>query len=107
VISGAAGGVGSIAVQLARHTGASVIALASEADHEWLAGQGAIPVSYGEGVADRIRAAAGDRGIDAFIDAFGAGYVEIALDLGVAPGRIDTICELEKRHTRGKIVLRP
>ncbi|HUR06946.1 MAG TPA: NADP-dependent oxidoreductase [Nonomuraea sp.] len=161
VISGAAGGVGSIAVQLARDTGAVVIALASEANHKWLADHGAIPVSYGEGVADRIRTAAGGGKVDAFIDTFGADYVEIALDLGVAPERIDTIInyaavekygvkgegnsdaasaavlaelaalisagrleipiartyglgevqdafrELEKRHTHGKIVLRP
>jgi len=161
VISGAAGGVGSIAVQLARDTGAAVIGLASEANHQWLADHGAVPVSYGEGVADRIRAAARGGKVDAFIDTFGADYVEIALDLGVAPERIDTIInfeavekygvkadgnmaaasaavlaelaalisagrleipiagtygldevqdayrELEKHHTRGKIVLRP
>ncbi|GAA4494443.1 NADP-dependent oxidoreductase [Actinoallomurus oryzae] len=93
VISGAAGGVGSIAVQLARHTGATVIGLASEGNHEWLAAHGAIPVSYGEGVADRIRAAADGGKIDAFIDTFGADYVEMALDLGVVPERIDTITD--------------
>ena len=58
VISGAAGGVGSLAVQLARRTGATVIGLASESNHEWLKGHGVIPVAYGDGVADRIRAAA-------------------------------------------------
>ena len=59
VVSGAAGGVGSIAVQLARRTGATVIGLASPVHHEWLAAHGVIPVSYGDGVADRIRQAAG------------------------------------------------
>src|SRR6266851_1356815 len=58
VISGAAGGVGSLAVQLARRTGATVIGLASENNHEWLKSHGVIPVAYGDGVADRIRAAA-------------------------------------------------
>ena len=48
-----------------------------------------IPVSYGEGVAGRIRQAA-DKA-DAFIDTFGADYVELALELGIAPSRIDTI----------------
>src|SRR6202035_5476647 len=72
LISGAAGGVGRIAVQLARNAGATVIGLASEANHRWLADHGAIPVYYGEGVADRIRAATGDRKVDAFIDTFGA-----------------------------------
>jgi NADPH:quinone reductase-like Zn-dependent oxidoreductase len=92
VVSGAAGGVGSIAVQLARREGATVIGLASEPNHAWLSGHGVIPVSYGGGVADRIRQAVPD-GIDAFIDTVGGGYVELALDLGVAPERIDTIAD--------------
>jgi len=160
VVSGAAGGVGSIAVQLAVQAGARVIGLASEPNHEWLRAHGVIPLSYGEGVADRIREASGGR-VDAFIDTFGGGYVDLALDLGVPKERIDTIIdfaaaakygvktdgnavggsaatlaelaglidkgvleipiakvyplteiqeayrELEQRHTRGKIVLRP
>jgi NADPH:quinone reductase-like Zn-dependent oxidoreductase len=89
VVSGAAGGVGSLAVQLARRAGATVIGLAREANHQWLAGHGVIPVTYGDGVADRIRQAASK--VDAFIDTFGADYVELALDLGVEPSRIDTI----------------
>jgi NADPH:quinone reductase-like Zn-dependent oxidoreductase len=101
VVSGAAGGVGSIAVQLARDTGANVIGLASEANHRWLAEHGALPVAYGEGVLDRIRTAAGDRSVDAFIDTFGAGYVELALDLGVAPERIDTVVDFEAAEKHG------
>jgi NADPH:quinone reductase-like Zn-dependent oxidoreductase len=89
VVSGAAGGVGSLAVQLARRAGATVIGLAREANHQWLAGHGVIPVTYGDGVADRIRQAASK--VDAFFDTFGAYYVELALDLGVEPSRIDTI----------------
>ncbi len=82
VVSGAAGGVGSVAVQLAKVAGAMVIGLASEANHPWLSAHGVIPVSYGEGVADRIRAASGGR-VDAFLDTQGGGYVELALELGV------------------------
>jgi NADPH:quinone reductase-like Zn-dependent oxidoreductase len=89
VVSGAAGGVGSLAVQLARRAGATMIGLASEANHQWLAGHGVIPVAYGEGVAGRIRQAASK--VDAFIDTFGADYVRLALELGVEPSRIDTI----------------
>ena len=92
-VSGAAGGVGSIAVQLARQAGATVIGLASEAHHPWLAGHGVIPVAYGDGMADRIRQAASK--VDAFIDTFGAGYVQLALELGVEPSRIDTIVNFE------------
>jgi NADPH:quinone reductase-like Zn-dependent oxidoreductase len=94
VVSGAAGGVGSIAVQLAKNAGATVIGLASEANHPWLASHGVVAVSYGEGAADRIRAASGGR-VDAFLDTFGSGYVELALELGVRPERIDTIADFE------------
>jgi len=82
VISGAAGGVGSLAVQLARRTGATVIGLASESNHEWVKSHGVIPVEYGDGVADRIKAAA-PAGVDAFIDTHGNGYVDLALALAM------------------------
>lgn len=160
VVSGAAGGVGSLAVQLARRRGATVIGLASDRNHAWLKEHGVVPVEYGEGVAERIRQASGGN-VDAFIDTFGDGYVELAVELGVRPERINTISdwsaaakvgartygegsaacavvlgelarlaargelevpiaraypleqvrdafrELERRHTHGKIVLRP
>ena len=89
VVAGAAGGVGSITVQLARRAGATVIGVASPANHGWLAGHGVIPVAYGDGVAGRIRQAAAK--VDAFIDTFGGDYVQLALELGVQPSRIDTI----------------
>jgi NADPH:quinone reductase-like Zn-dependent oxidoreductase len=90
VVAGAAGGVGSIAVQLARLTGATVIGLASEPHHDWLRAHEIIPVSYGAGVAERIKRAA-DAEVTAFIDTVGADYVRLALDLAVEPSRIDTI----------------
>jgi NADPH:quinone reductase-like Zn-dependent oxidoreductase len=92
VVSGAAGGVGSLTVQLARQAGATVIGLASERNHAWLADHGVVPVSYGEGVADRIRAAA-PAGVDAFVDTFGDGYVDLAIELGVERDRVDTIID--------------
>jgi NADPH:quinone reductase-like Zn-dependent oxidoreductase len=92
VVSGAAGGVGSIAVQLARNAGAKVIGLSSDANHKWLAGHGIIPLTYGDMVEDRIRAASGGK-VDAFIDTFGGGYVDLALKLGIAKNRIDTIID--------------
>ncbi|AQU66073.1 NADP-dependent oxidoreductase [Streptomyces niveus] len=94
-VSAAAGGVGSLAVQLLRRQGVRVLAVAGEANHDWLASLGAVPIAYGEGVEgveERLRAAAPD-GVDAFIDAYGGGYVELAMGLGVAPVRINTIID--------------
>jgi NADPH:quinone reductase len=93
VIAGAGGGVGVFAVQLAVRTGARVIALASERHHTWLRQRGAVPVAYGDGVRERITAAAEDIPVAAFIDLVGGGYVELALELGIARERIDTIAD--------------
>ena len=99
VVAGAAGGVGVFAVQLAARTGATVIGVASEGNHDWLRDHGAIGIAYGDGVQARIRDAARN-GVDAFLDLVGGGYVELALALGVAPERIDTIADFEavRRH---------
>lgn len=93
-VSAAAGGVGSIAAQLARLTGARVIGLAGEHNHEWLRGHDIVPVTYGDGQAERLREAAGGK-LDAFIDTFGGGYVEMAIELGVEPQRINTIADFQ------------
>ena len=95
VVSAAGGGVGSVAVQLAHRTGATVVGLASERNHAWLRDHGVIPVAYGDGQARRIKQAAGEQ-IDAFIDTFGGGYVDMALnELGVPLERINTIADFE------------
>ncbi len=107
VVSGAAGGVGSVAVQLAVDAGATVIGLASEGHHRWLSDHGVIPVTYGDAVVERISKESNGH-IDAVIDTFGGGYVEMAIGLGVAPDRIDTIIDFgaatapdEDRRQRG------
>ena len=93
-VAGAAGGVGSIAVQLAVDAGATVLGIAGPSNDEWLRGHGVIPVNYGEGLAERLRAAAPTGRIDAFLDFFGGGYVELAVDdLGIAPDRVNTIID--------------
>jgi NADPH:quinone reductase-like Zn-dependent oxidoreductase len=93
-VSGAAGGVGTIAVQLAKLTGATVIGIAGPSNDVWLTEHGVIPVNYGEDLADRLRAAAPDGRVDAFLDLFGGGYVELAVtELSVAPERVDTIID--------------
>jgi NADPH:quinone reductase-like Zn-dependent oxidoreductase len=96
VVSGAAGGVGSIAVQLARRAGATVIGLAGPSNHGWLSRHGVIPVAYGDGAAGRITEAAGGHGVAAFLDTYGGDYVELALDdLKVSPDRVDTIVRFD------------
>jgi NADPH:quinone reductase-like Zn-dependent oxidoreductase len=95
VVAGAAGGVGVIAVQLARLAGATVIGLASEPNHEWLRAHGVVPVTYGDGVKDRIQAAVPSGKVDAFLDTVGGDYVQLALDLGVPASRVDTIVSFD------------
>ena len=105
VIAGAGGGVGVFAVQLAVRAGARVIALASERHHAWLRERGAVPVASGDGVSERIIAAAEETPVAAFIDLVGGGYVELALGLGIATDRIDTIVDfpaIEKYGVRGE-----
>ena len=105
VIAGAGGGVGVFAVQLAVRAGAKVIALASERHHAWLRERGSVPVAYGDGVAQRIAVAADGYPLSAFIDLVGGGYVELALELGIAKDRIDTIVDfpaIEKYGVKGE-----
>jgi NADPH:quinone reductase-like Zn-dependent oxidoreductase len=99
-VSAAAGGVGSIAIQLARRLGATVLGIAGAGNSDWLESMGVTAVAYGDGLGERLRAAAGG-GIDAFIDCFGGGYVDLAVDeLGVKPDRVETIIDRESgiRH---------
>ena len=99
VVSAAAGGVGVLTVQLARRAGATVVGVASAANHDWLRAHGVVPVAHGEGLVDRIRAVAPT--VDAFIDLFGEGYVDVALALGVRPDRIDTIIDFAAVEEHG------
>jgi NADPH:quinone reductase-like Zn-dependent oxidoreductase len=96
-VSAAAGGVGSIAVQLATRTGAEVIGIASPANHEWLTAHGIKPEAYGADLADRLR----DARIDAFIDTHGGGYIKLAVELGVSRDRIDTIIDFAAAREYG------
>lgn len=89
LVSAASGGVGVIAAQLAKRKGATVIGTASEANHAYLQGLGVVPVSYGDGQADRIRAAA-PQGITGVIDAQGAATISAALELGIPLNRISS-----------------
>ena len=89
-VSAATGGVGTLVVQLLIQRGATVLGIASSTNSRWLVAHGVTPILYGDGLEDRLRAAAPD-GIDAFIDLFGPDYVRIAARLGVSADRINTI----------------
>jgi NADPH:quinone reductase-like Zn-dependent oxidoreductase len=93
-VAGAAGGVGSIAVQLAKRSGATVLGIASSSNDEWLSCRGVVPINYGGDLAKRLRAAAPNGIVNAFLDFFGGGYVELAVtELHVPPERVDTIID--------------
>ena len=96
-VSAAAGGVGSLTVQLARRAGATVVGIAGPDNLEWLREHGAIPVKYGEDLVGRIfDALLTTPQVDAFIDTHGGDYVEFAInELGVEPSRVDTIVRFD------------
>ncbi|WP_436788245.1 NADP-dependent oxidoreductase [Yinghuangia sp. YIM S10712] len=91
LIHAAAGGFGTLAVQLAKAQGAkAVIGTASEANHEYLRGLGALPVAYGPGLVDRVRALA-PSGVDAAIDAAGPEALRASVELVEDRARIVTM----------------
>ena len=98
-VSAAAGGVGTVVVQLLGLRGAHVLAIASLTNASWLRSHGAVPIEYGDGLIERLRAAANR--IDAFIDLFGPEYVQLAVDLGIPRHRIETITSFEKAQELG------
>ena len=127
LVHAAAGGVGTVAVQLARRLGATVIGTASEGNHDYLRSLGATPVTYGAGLAERVRGLA-PGGVDAVLDCVGAGAVRASLDLVADRRRIgttadetaagsygvhrvrydrsaDTLAELARLHGAGDLVL--
>jgi NADPH:quinone reductase-like Zn-dependent oxidoreductase len=101
VVSGAAGGVGSVAVQLLRLRGVTVIAIASPKNHDWLVWLGAIPVDHDAQTLQHIREAAPSGRVDAWVDVFGGGYVDLAIELGVPPARINTIIDFAAAQKHG------
>jgi NADPH:quinone reductase-like Zn-dependent oxidoreductase len=105
LVHGAAGGVGVMAVQLAAARGARVVATASPARHDFLRGLGAVPVAYGAGLADRVRAAA-PGGIDAALDLAGTDEaIDVSLGLVADRARIATIAAFARGLEAGINVL--
>ena len=92
LVNGAAGGVGSSAVQIARARGARVIGTASRGNHDYLRGLGAEPISYGEGLVERVRGLA-PGGVDAALDAAGSGVLPELVELAGGPEHVVTIAD--------------
>lgn len=100
LIHAAAGGVGTVAVQLARARGATVIGTASESNHAYLRALGAIPTMYGPGLIDRVRALA-PQGVDAALDAAGRGALLASVERVGDRDRIVTIVDLDLAERLG------
>jgi NADPH:quinone reductase-like Zn-dependent oxidoreductase len=92
VVEGAAGGVGSAAVQLATARGATVIGTASERNHEYLRRLGAVPTTYGEGLVERVRELA-PGGVDAVLDTAGKGSLPQLVQLVDDPALVVSIAD--------------
>jgi NADPH:quinone reductase-like Zn-dependent oxidoreductase len=84
LIHAAAGGVGTFAVQLAVARGVTVIGTAGERNHDYLRSIGAIPVTYGDGLLERVRSVA-PQGVDAVLDASGRGEIPMSIQLTGKP----------------------
>ncbi|WGW11586.1 NADP-dependent oxidoreductase [Saxibacter everestensis] len=98
IVNGAAGGVGLAAVQFALADGLMVIGTASERNHEFLRSLGAIPVSYGEGLVDRVNEIA-PRGVDVAFDAVGSGTLPELIQITGSPDAVITIADADAaRH---------
>jgi NADPH2:quinone reductase len=104
VVTAAAGGVGVFLVQLLAADGVRVLGVAGPDNDDWLRSVGAEPVNRGDDLADRLRAAAPD-GIGAFLDCFGDGYTDLALDLGVPKEKVVTIADFGSAPDNGATVV--
>jgi NADPH:quinone reductase-like Zn-dependent oxidoreductase len=100
LVHAAAGGVGAFAVQLLKAQGAHVVGTASEANHEFLRELGAEPVTYGDGLADRVRAVAPD-GVDVVLDFVGGGTVAASAELLADGGTIASVADPTARTEHG------
>ncbi|MFH9014314.1 NADP-dependent oxidoreductase [Streptomyces sp. NPDC017943] len=92
LVHAAAGGVGSLAVQLGTHLGARVIGTASERNHDFVRGLGGEPVTYGEGLAERVRGLAPE-GVHAVFDTVGGDALKVSANLLAPEGRLVSIAD--------------
>ncbi|MFF0385845.1 NADP-dependent oxidoreductase [Streptomyces sp. NPDC004286] len=101
LIHAAAGGVGSLGVQIAAHLGARVIGTASERNHAFVRSLGGEPVSYGEGLAERVRGIAPE-GVDAVFDTVGGETLKVSAQLLAPGGRLASIADPDVTEYGGR-----
>ena len=101
-VDGGAGGVGAATVQMALARGAKVVASASEANHDYLREIGAIPVLYGQGLTERVRAAAGGP-VDAVFDVAGKTPVEDLISLAPEPSQVVSIANFSAGQAGARV----
>jgi NADPH:quinone reductase-like Zn-dependent oxidoreductase len=107
LVHNGAGGVGTYAIQIAKAWGARVLATASEKNHDFLRTLGAEPLTYGEGIAQRIADAAPD-GVDAIVDFVGGEDWVASLEHLNTPGRVASVTDAEVKEKGGRyIFVRP
>lgn len=94
LVHAAAGGVGSLAVQLARHAGCRVVGTAGPHNHDYVRRLGGEPVEYGEGLAARLRGLAPD-GFDAAFDTVGGEALRVSAETLAPGGRLASIADAE------------
>lgn len=99
LINGAAGGIGSVAVQLAVARGAQVIGTASPGNHAYLRLLGAEPVTYGEGLAERIRSIV-PSGVDLALNVAGGALSDL-IDLANGPGNVVELADMAAAKEHG------
>jgi NADPH:quinone reductase-like Zn-dependent oxidoreductase len=103
LVNGAAGAVGSSAVQLAKVRGARVIGTASPNNHDYLRSIGAEPTTYRDGLVERVRALAPD-GVDAALDAAGGGALPALVELAGGPEHVVTIADYQRARETGATI---
>ncbi|GGR40274.1 NADP-dependent oxidoreductase [Streptomyces netropsis] len=103
LVHAAAGGVGTMAVQLAKHLGARVIGTAGERNHDYLRSLGAEPVTYGDGLAGRVRALAPE-GVDVVLDLVGGGTIHTSPEVTAPGARLISIADPDVAALGGRLL---
>ncbi len=106
LVSGAAGGIGSAVIQLARRRGVLVIGTASTQKHDYLRELGAVPTTYGPGLADRVRELA-PAGVDAALDLAGAGIIPELIKIVGDPSHVLSVADFSAEEYGAKFSYGP